>query len=85
MNRQTKVDFANYESEQQTHTFFPPHPEEGTSTCVYGSAILAWRPSQKDGRPHGSRRRARSCGIGGRPKIAAPHHEAERDRVCIKN
>jgi len=20
----------------------------------------------------------------GRPKIAAPHHEAERDRVCIK-
>ena len=51
MNRQTKVDFANYESEQQTHTFFPPHPEEGTSTCVYGSAILAWRPSRRMGGP----------------------------------
>ena len=22
--------------------------------------------------------------IQGRPEIAAPHHEAERDRVCIK-
>jgi hypothetical protein len=41
-------------------------------------------PVSKDGAAHGSRRRARRLRNWGRPKIAAPHHEAERDRMCIK-
>jgi|SRR5882672_1576323 len=36
------------------------------------------------GGPHGSRRRARGLRNLGRHKIAAPHHEAGRDRECIK-
>src|SRR5436309_10292429 len=41
---------------------------------------------RKSGKPdvRCSRRRARGCGMPGRPKIAAPHHEAERGRECIK-
>ena len=41
-------------------------------------------PVSKDGAAHGSRRRARGLRNLGRPKIAAPHHEAGRDRECIK-
>src|SRR5206468_901613 len=63
---------------------YPPHPEEGASTCTSEKRNRCVAPVSKDGRPHGSRRRARGCGMPGRPKIAAPHHEAERGRECIK-
>ena len=41
---------------------------------------------RKSGKPdlRCSRRRARGLRNLGRPKIAAPHHEAERDYQCIK-
>src|SRR5882724_6953036 len=63
---------------------YPPHPEEGASTCAAEKHNVASRPSRRMGRPHGSRRRARGLRNLGGPKIAAPHHEAGRDRECIK-
>src|SRR5436309_2781234 len=55
-----------------------------SSLVQRGVALAIATSNSKDGRPHGSRRRARGCGMPGRPKIAAPHHEAERGRECIK-
>src|SRR5712691_600311 len=83
---------------------YPPHPEEGASTCATEKHNVASRPSRRMGRPpisglpeiginvrksgkpdlRCSRRRARGLRNLGRPKIAAPHHEAERVRECIK-
>src|SRR5215470_10086385 len=42
-----------------------------------------WRPSRRMGGPWFETLRTRLRNRGG-PKIAAPHHEAARDRVCIK-
>jgi hypothetical protein len=41
-------------------------------------------PVSKDGRPPWFETPCTRLRIQGRPEIAAPHHEAERDRVCIK-
>jgi hypothetical protein len=45
-----------------------------------------WRGARLEGwgGPHGSRRRARDCENLANPKLPAPHHEAGRDRGCIK-
>src|SRR5262249_4998896 len=45
------ADFAGYESEPQMLTVYPPHPEEGASTCVCADAIVPWRPSRRMGGP----------------------------------
>src|SRR5882724_8365638 len=60
----TTAYLARYEPRGPTLAAYPPHPEEGASTALSGHAIIAWRPSRRMGRPHGSRRRARDCGLG---------------------
>ena len=57
---------------------YPPHPEEGANTCISAKRKRREAPVSKDGAA-----RARLCQLR-RPEIPAPHHEAERDRVCIK-
>src|SRR6059036_2668871 len=48
---------------------YPPHPEEGASTCTFEKRNHRVAPVSKDGRPHGSRCRARGCGIWADPKL----------------
>ena len=42
--------------------------EEGASNALSENSNSEWRPSRRMGRPHGSRRRARGCGIGIGPR-----------------
>jgi hypothetical protein len=63
---------------------YPPHPEEGASTCAFeklthrvGARLEGW------GGPWFETPRTRLRNLDG-PEIVAPHHEAERNHVCIK-
>ena len=83
---------------------YPPHPEEGASTCAFGRHKHCVAPVSMDGAAtdlgftrdrqfmcasrasptcvfETPRKRLRNLG---RSNIAAPHHEAGRDRECIK-
>jgi len=63
---------------------YPPHPEEGASTCASEKRNRRVAPVSKDGAApwfETPRNRLRNLG---RANIAAPHHEAEMSRVCIK-
>src|SRR5206468_6017286 len=63
---------------------YPPHPEEGASMCASEKRNRCVAPVSKDGAApwfETPRTRLRNRG---RPKIAAPHHEAERDHECVK-
>src|SRR5206468_11613787 len=63
---------------------YPPHPEEGASMCASEKRNRCVAPVSKNGAaPWFETPRTRLWNRG-RPKIAAPHHEAERDCVCIK-
>src|SRR5437867_12841642 len=64
--------------------FHPPHPEEGASTCA-PEKTRSLRSARLEGwaAPWFETPRTRLRNLG-RPKIAAPHHEAERGRECIK-
>ena len=63
---------------------YPPHPEEGASTCASEKGNRRVAPVSKDGAaPWFETPRMRLRNRGG-PKIAAPHHEAGRARECIK-
>src|SRR6266705_3667340 len=53
--RSAKADFAGYESERQTLTVYPPHPEEGANTCAFGTYRHSVAPVSKDGVAHRSR------------------------------
>jgi hypothetical protein len=79
-----KEDLAGYESERQTLKVCPPHPEEGASTCVSEKHIRRVAPVSKDGAASWFETPRTSLRNRGRLKVAAPHHEAERDRACIK-
>jgi len=62
---------------------YPPHSEEGACTCVSEKRNRREAPVSKDGAATWFETpRTRSYNLA-KPKIAAPHHEAERDRVCI--
>jgi hypothetical protein len=63
---------------------YPPHPEEGASACASEKRSRRVAPVSKDGAaPWFETPRTRLRNLV-RPKIAAPHHEAERDRECIE-
>src|SRR5436309_15071435 len=64
--------------------FHPPHPEEGASTCA-PEKTQSSRSARLEGwaAPWFETPRTRLRNLG-RTKIAAPHHEAERGRECIK-
>jgi pimeloyl-ACP methyl ester carboxylesterase len=62
---------------------YPPHLEEGASSCASEKRYRRVAPVSKDGAaPWFETPRTRSANLG-RPKIAAPHHEAGRDHMCI--
>jgi hypothetical protein len=62
----------------------PPHPEEGASTYVSERHDPLVVPVSKDGAaPWFETPRARLGNLASY-EVAAPHHEAERDRECIK-
>jgi hypothetical protein len=63
----------------------PPHPEEGASTCASEEtqSSRSARLEEDGAAPWFETPRTRMRNLG-RPKIAAPHHEAERDRERIK-
>ena len=63
---------------------YPPHPEEGASTCAFGRLNHRVAPVSKDGAaPWFETPRTRLRNLG-RLKVTAPHHEAGRARECIK-
>jgi len=63
---------------------YPPHPEEGASTCASEKRNRRVAPVSKDGAaPWFETPRTKLRNLDS-PKIAAPHHEAEGDRECIK-
>src|SRR5215470_5529441 len=69
---------------QQTLTVYPPRPAEGASACALRRRKHCVAPVSKDGAaPWFETPRTRLWNLG-RPKIAAPHHEAGRDHACIK-
>ena len=58
---------------------YPPHPEEGASTCAFPRRKLRVAPVSKDGAApwfETPRTRLRNPG---RSKIAAPHHEGREE------
>src|SRR5882762_11077324 len=79
-----KADFAGYESERQTLTVYPPHPEEGANTCAFGTYRHSVAPVSKDGAASWFETPRTRLRDRGGPKITAPHHEAERNRACIQ-
>ena len=63
---------------------YPPHPEEGASRCAFPRRKHRVAPVSKDGAaPWFETPRTRLRNRDG-PKIAAPHHEAERNRTRIQ-
>ena len=63
---------------------YPPHPEEGASSCAFGTNKHSAAPVSKDGAaPWFETPRTRLRNLAN-PKLPAPHHEAGRDRGCIK-
>src|SRR5215470_4556276 len=63
---------------------YPPHPEEGASPCASKERNHCVAPVSKDGAaPWFETPRTRLRNLG-RRKIAAPHHEAGRDRESLK-
>jgi hypothetical protein len=70
--------------DDRVRAVYPPHPEEGVSTCVSEKRNRSVAPVSKDGAAPWFETPRTSLRNRGRPKIAAPHHEAERNRVCIK-
>jgi hypothetical protein len=63
---------------------YPPHPEEGASTCALPRRKHRVVPVSKDGAAPMVRDAAHEVAESGKTKIAAPHHEAGRVRECIK-
>jgi hypothetical protein len=63
---------------------YPPHPEEGASTCASRKHNHRVAPVSKDGAATWFETPCTRPRNLGRSKIAAPHHEAGRDRECIK-
>src|SRR5882724_7478125 len=64
---------------------YPPHPEEGASRCAFPRRKHRVAPVSKDGAAtwfETPRTRLRNLG---RSKVAAPHHEAGKDRECIES
>src|SRR6202795_2693968 len=83
---------------------YPPHPEQGASSCAFGTNKHSAASVSKDGAATdlGFTRDRHQCAQVGytrlamfetprtrlrnlaNPKLPAPHHEAGRDRGCIK-
>src|SRR6266581_9471914 len=64
---------------RQTVALYPPRPEEGASTYAIGRRSHRVAPVSKDGAAHhGSRRRARGCGIQVGPRLRLLTMRAEK-------